>query len=400
MRPGFEGTNLGGRLSSLGDVLVLAPDSGVPAVGAPRRWWRAPSAAWVTVDWRMTRFDPYPLSLTFGLRHYAFGERAIAERLGKAGLPVDTVAETWEVSDHGDMPATVTNGTYQGSSLRSLVERYPEELVAPGWRGPHFPLLVKFLDASHMLPIHLHPDDLRARQHFGQPNGKSEAWHVLWAEPGAVVYVGVKAGVTRQDLERAALERRVTTLMHRYSVAAGDTVHVPGGVLHTFGPGMLILEVQQTSDLSASVMPEDVYGRPLARDVWLANIRATLDLLTSDAQPQPTPGTVVWEGPLRRSTGCVDPNFVLERWSFTGELRTQPGEGGCATLTNLGAPIEIEYGHGSVRLERASSCLLPAVLASVTLRVADRQPTDPEAADFVVCRLPAPEEIAAKVPGG
>jgi mannose-6-phosphate isomerase len=334
----------------------------------------------------MRPFEPAPLHLTFGMRHYAFGERAIATRLGKAGLPDRTVAETWEVSDHDDMPAIITDGSYRGETLRSLVARYPDELVAPGWRGPHFPLLVKFLDASHALPIHLHPDDLRARERFGQPNGKSEAWHVLWAEPDAHVYVGLKPGANREELERAALATRVTEWMHRYPVAAGDTVHVPGGVLHTFGPGMLILEVQQTSDLGASVMPHDVYGRRLTREAWIANIHETLDLLTSDAQPRPNPGVVVMEGPLRRSTGCVDPNFVLERWSFPGEIRAQPGEGACATLTNLGAPIEIEHAQGRARLERASSCVLPAAIGAVVLRVEDSQP-----ADLVVCRLPAPQ---------
>jgi mannose-6-phosphate isomerase len=97
----------------------------------------------------------------------------------------------------------------------------------------------------------------------------------------------------------------------------------------------------------------------LAREGWIANNHETLGLLTSNAQPRPNPGVVVREGPLRRSTGCVDPHFVLERWSFPGEIRAQPG-GAWATLTNLGAPIEIEHAHGRARLERAGSCVLPA----------------------------------------
>jgi mannose-6-phosphate isomerase len=317
------------------------------------------------------------------MRHYAFGERAIAERLGKAGLPEGTIAETWEVSDHHDLPATITNGAYRGESLRSLVARYPDELVAVGWRGPHFPLLIKFLDASHRLPIHLHPDDAAARARFGEPNGKSEAWHVLWAEPGAVVYVGVKPGVARTDLERACLEGRVTELMVEYPVVAGETVHVPGGVLHTFGPGMLILEVQQTSDLAASVMPDDVYGRPLAREQWLANIRETLDLLTSAARPRPQLGETLTAGAWRRTIGCVDPHFVLERWAWRGALQASPGSGRCATLTNLGAPIDIEFERGRISLERASSCVLPAALGSLTLAAPDEHE-----ADVVVCYLP------------
>jgi mannose-6-phosphate isomerase len=121
-----------------------------------------------------------------------------------------------------------------------LVACDPDGLVAPGWPVPHFPLRVKFLDAGHALPIQLHPDDLRARERFGQPNGKSEAWHVPWAEPEVHVYVGVKPRASRVERQRAALEARVAESMHRYP-AAGDTVHVPGGVMHTVGPGLLII---------------------------------------------------------------------------------------------------------------------------------------------------------------
>ena len=335
----------------------------------------------------MTPFEPYPLRLTFGLRHYAFGGRAIAERLGKEGLPDQTVAETWEVSDHDDAPATITNGRYRDQPLRTLVEHYPNELVRPGWHGTRFPLLVKFLDASHELPIHVHPDDARARERYGEPNGKNEAWHVLWAEPDAHVYVGVRAGTTRAELERSCLQHRVKELMHRYPITAGSTVHVPGGVLHTFGPGMLILEVQQTSDLAASVMPEDVYGRPLPCERWTANIHETLDLLTCPAQPRPTAGQPVADGSWRRTIGCVDPAFVLERWAFGGAIRTLPGNGGCATLTNLAAPLDIEYAGGRFTLDQATSCLLPAALGEVEITVKDQRQ-----GDLVVCRLPSEEE--------
>ena len=119
--------------------------------------------------------DPYPIKLTYHVRAYAFGERLIPETLGKKDVPEGVVAETWEVSDYRDAPAMVTNGPYAGKKLHDLVEEYPDELVGEGWRGPHFPLLEKFLDASHMLPVHLHADDETARRKHGEPHGKTEA---------------------------------------------------------------------------------------------------------------------------------------------------------------------------------------------------------------------------------
>lgn len=128
----------------------------------------------------------YPLKLTFHVLTYAFGERLIPERLGKEGVPATgRVSETWEVSDYGETTGTVTNGPLAGESLNALVRAHPHELVGPGWSGDRFPLLVKLLDASHALPVHLHADDETARRLYGEPNGKTEAWHILWAAPGS-----------------------------------------------------------------------------------------------------------------------------------------------------------------------------------------------------------------------
>jgi mannose-6-phosphate isomerase len=328
------------------------------------------------------RFDPYPLRLDVGVRSYAFGERSIAERLGKAGLPPGVVAETWEVSDHDDEPATVTNGRYRGRRLRDLVRAFPDDLVRPGWSGPHLPLLVKFLDAAHRLPIHVHPEDATARLRYGAPNGKDEAWHVLWAEPGASVLVGVRPGLDRAALRAAFRAQAYDEALLRYPVATGDTVLVPGGVLHSFGPGLLILEVQQTSDLSESVMPEDVYGRPLSPPAWEAAIEAALDAATSDARPRPEAGATLEDGAAHRVLGCRSPRFALERWTLRAPYATRVGDGGFATVTNLGAALEIEHRGGRERLTRAASCLLPAALGEVVFH------PDGEG-EAVVCYVPS-----------
>jgi len=323
----------------------------------------------------------YPLKLSFHVRTYSFGERLIADRLGKTGLPEGTVAESWEVSDYRDAIATVRNGPLAGTSLRDLVERQPGALVGERWRGPHFPLLEKLLDASHMLPVHLHADDATARDKYGEPNGKTEAWHVLWAAPGASVLVGVRPGLSDEDLTAAFLEQDFDRVMYRYPVRAGDTVYVPGGVLHAFGPDTLIFELQQTSDLGQSVMPHDLYGNELDGDAWRRNIRETLDELRRDRYPRPNPGLLLEEGANRRTMGCAGPHFALERWALSEPHRVDAGPRRCTTLTNLGEPVSLRYDGGSERLERAESCVLPAALGTVDV--------EPEGdADLVACYLP------------
>jgi mannose-6-phosphate isomerase len=338
-------------------------------------------------------FTPYPLRLSYGVRRYAFGDRAIPERLGKADAPEGIVAETWEVSDHDDEPATILDGAYRGTPLRELVAQYPHELVRPGFRGERLPLLVKFLDAHHMLPVHVHPDDERAAARYGEPNGKDEAWHVLWAADDASVLAGVRPDVSRAALRAALQARAYDDVMLRHDVRSGDTVDVPGGVLHSFGPGLVILEVQQTSDLAESAMPTDLYGAELPQARWEANIEATLELLTSDARPRPLPLQLLYEdATLTRMLGCRNERFVLERWTLRGSVAARPGEGGFVALTNLGAALTIDYDGGSERVERAASRLLPAALGEVNVR-------PEEETEIVLCFEPNPGTDGSADPG-
>jgi mannose-6-phosphate isomerase len=307
----------------------------------------------------------YPLKLSFHVRSYAFGARLIPELLGKRGVPEGVVAETWEISDYRETTGTVTNGALAGQTLHALTLTYPDALVGEGWRGPHFPLLAKFLDASHMLPVHLHADDETARRKYGEPNGKTEAWHILWAKPGASILAGVKPHLDERALWQAFKRQDYDAVMPRYAIQAGDTVYVPGGVLHSFGPDTLIFEIQQTSDLAQSVMPTDLYGKPYPVEVWEQNLRETLDELRTHYQPRPNPGLVVEDGAARRVIGCAGPHFALERWTLRAPYREPAHPQRCATVTNLGEPLTLSYAGGVETLGRAESCLLPAAIGEV-----------------------------------
>jgi mannose-6-phosphate isomerase len=328
--------------------------------------------------------DLYPIKLTYHVRTYAFGDHLIPEMLYKRDAPEGVVAETWEISDYRDARGEVTNGTYAGRILHDLVSEYPDEMVGEGWRGPHFPLLEKFLDASKMLPVHLHADDETARRKHGEPHGKTEAWHILWAAQDASILAGVKEGVDRDELYRAFKAQDYDAVMPRYPIRAGDTVYVPGGVIHSFGPGTLIFEVQQTSDLGQSVMPEDLYGNPLDEETWNANIEAALDELRTDYYPRPNPGLALEDGRAdtnRRILCCAGPYFALERWTLM-EPYTEPSHPWrFLTLSNVGAPVRIEYADGTETLKSGESCILPAAIGEVRIVPEDE-------ASLVVCYVP------------
>ncbi len=325
---------------------------------------------------------PYPIKLTAHVRTYYFGERLIPDMLGKKGAPDGVVAETWEISDYRDTTGMITNGEYEGRTLHSLVEEFPEELVGSGWSGPHFPLLGKFLDASHMLPVHLHADDETAKRKHSEPNGKSEAWHILWAAEGATILAGVKKGVSRDELFEAFEAEDYESVMPRHEIKTGDTVYVPGGIIHTFGPDTLIYEIQQTSDLGQSVMPTDLYGNSLDEATWKHNINEALDELKTDYLPHPNPGLVLEEnGSNSRVLCCAGPHFAMERWTFS-EPYTMPRPERFMMLSNVGeGAVRIEYEGGEESLDRAESCVLPAAMGEVRL--------SPEGeASLIACYVP------------
>jgi mannose-6-phosphate isomerase len=325
----------------------------------------------------------YPIKLTHHVRAYAFGERLIPEMLGKKDVPEGVVAETWEISDYRETTGEVNNGSYAGRTLRELVSEFPEELVGKGWSGPHFPLLLKFLDASHMLPVHLHADDETAREKYGESNGKTEAWHILWAESGATILAGVKEGVGRERLLEAFKAQDYDAVMPRYEIRSGDTVYVPAGVIHSFGPDALVFEVQQTSDLGQSVMPEDLYGHALDEATWEQNINAALDELRTHYLPHPNPGLILEDATNRRTLCCAGPYFALERWTLAEPFVEPAHPERFVTLSNAGgATVHIEYEGGEERLERGESCILPAYMGEA------RVVPEKVEASLVVCYVP------------
>jgi mannose-6-phosphate isomerase len=323
----------------------------------------------------------YPIKLTYHVRSYYFGGRLIPEMLGKRDAPEGVVAETWEVSDYRETTGRITNGEYAGRTLHDLVTEFRGELVGEGWSGPRFPLLEKFLDASHMLPVHLHADDETAREKHGEPHGKTEAWHILWAAEGATILAGVKEGLTREVLFEAFKAKDYDAVMPRHEIRAGDTVYVPGGIIHSFGPDTLIFEVQQTSDLGRFVTPTDLYGEPLEEESWNANISAALDELRTHYLPRPNPGLVVEDGESRRVICCAGPYFALERWNLAQPYTEPSHPERCLTLSSVGDPVRIEYDAGTERLGRAESCILPAAIGEICVV--------PEGeASLIVCYVP------------
>ncbi|SOR78432.1 MULTISPECIES: type I phosphomannose isomerase catalytic subunit [Streptomyces] len=315
--------------------------------------------------------DWHPLRLTTPVKQHVFGGRAIAERLGRTGLPDGPVAETWEVSDVDGDASTVLEGPLAGRTLRQIMADHPEELLGPHVRpGPRFPLLTKFIDGSRPLPVHLHADDTTARRLEGEPHGKTEAWHILDAAPGATALVGTRPGVDRDTLHRALLAQDFDAVMRRLPVRAGQTVYVPGGTLHSFGPGTLVYEIEQTSDIQQHAMRtrmED--GSPVPEAEWHDNLARLLDEWRPGPRPELHSGTDIRrDGGVVRTVLCTSPYFALERWTAGTTAPLVHAFSTAQILTNAGAPVTVTSGPWTGRLDRARTLLLPAALGEVRVQ--------------------------------
>ena len=215
----------------------------------------------------------YPLIFRPILKSKVWGGRAL-ERFGKSLPEGEMIGESWEVVDldttsaggGGGNPerSVVSNGEHAGKTLHELIEACGSDLMGDlaATETGCFPLLVKYLDANDNLSVQVHPSQSYADTH-DDAFLKSEAWYIVDAEPGAVIYKGIKEG-TSPDAFRAAIEaNRVENHMIQIPVKAGDCHYLPSGTCHALGAGIVVAEVQTPSDTTFRVYDWGRTGRQL-----------------------------------------------------------------------------------------------------------------------------------------
>jgi mannose-6-phosphate isomerase len=190
-----------------------------------------------------------PLRFKPLLRPLVWGGRRLGEMLGKT-LPDDQpYGESWDVSDHASHSSCVADGPLAGVTLRQLMtERRGELLGAAAERYKVFPWLIKWLDAHDWLSVQVHPDDIKVKRWWPGEGGKTEAWFVVDALPGSKIYAGLQPGVDEKSLRTALAAGTVAECLHSFVPRPGDCVFLPAGTVHAVGGGVLMAEVQQTSD--------------------------------------------------------------------------------------------------------------------------------------------------------
>ena len=220
----------------------------------------------------------YPFKLEPVLHVKVWGGRRLADMMGKSLPTAEPYGESWELHD----TAVVANGALRGNSLGDLARQHGADLLGEG-KDPAegFPLLAKLIDASDWLSIQVHPNDAQARELECEPRGKTEAWVILHAEPGARLVIGLRQGASRERIAEAIQGRRLEAHLAYAEVKTGDVLHIPANTIHALGPGILVYEIQQSSDLTYRLYDWGrlgLDGQPrelhIAKSLQVANLEA------------------------------------------------------------------------------------------------------------------------------
>lgn len=188
------------------------------------------------------------------LKERLWGGSGLKKKLGKT-TDIENIGESWEISTvHGNV-SRVREGDLKGKSLKELIALYPEEILGKSVYkrfGKEFPILIKFIDAKKDLSIQLHPNDELAKKRHDS-FGKTEMWYVMDADPGAKLIVGFNRDVSKEEYVKSLQDDSLLDLLNYEEVKTGDTFFINTGKIHAIGSGVLLAEIQQTSDITYRV---------------------------------------------------------------------------------------------------------------------------------------------------
>lgn len=314
----------------------------------------------------------WPIKLQARLHATIWGGRNLADIAGK-DIPSDTlIGESWE-TETGNL---ALNEPYRGKSLSELVNALGVALVgtrAAEIFGLRFPLLAKFIDAQDRLSVQVHPNDQYAHEHEGGKLGKTEAWYILHAEPDAQLVFGLERQASADEVRHAIAETRLETLLHSFTVHAGQVVFVPAGTVHAIGAGVVLYELQEYSDVTYRLYD---YGRLQSngkpRDLHLEQGLAVMRYAPPLAETVMPISIAPDGGELSRRVLVACKYFVLEELKIMGTMNRSTDSSSCQIVSVLAGTCELTAREGaSIQLGLGDTAVLPAALGNYTLRGAD-----------------------------
>lgn len=258
-----------------------------------------------------------PLFLTPYFRPKIWGGRKLNTVLGY-DIPDGKVGEAWVISGYKDDASTVNAGPLKGKTLREVYLEHPELFGNP--KTKEFPLLVKFLDANDNLSVQVHPDDEYARIHEND-SGKTESWYVLHAEPGAKLIYGHNA-TSKKELEDWIKNGKWSKLLRYVPVKEGDFLYVPSGTVHALTKGIMVIETQQSSDVTYRLYDWDRVDKKTGkkRELHIKQSLDTIQVLHKDPKLKITSETLGDAKITTLAQPPMSPHFYLWQIDVDGSF--------------------------------------------------------------------------------
>jgi mannose-6-phosphate isomerase len=294
-----------------------------------------------------------------------WGSHSLAPYFPEMSDLPEPVGEAWLTGSE----CRFASGPFAGRQLGEIWREVP-----PEWAGTaressgDFPLLVKFIFPEDKLSVQVHPDDAYAQRHeqAAGGRGKTEMWYVIDARPGAEVLVGLRSGVTREDFTRAIAGGTAENCLDRIPLGPGDAVFVPAGTAHTIGPGLVLCEIQEFSDLTYRVY--DYNRRDRNGQLRPLHIDKALDVMHFGKQHggKITP-VVIGRGTLQETHYAACRYFATERWAFADSIEAPVSAERFELLIFLEGRGHIGWGAERAMYRPAQVWLIPAALRRLAL---------------------------------
>lgn len=296
-----------------------------------------------------------PLRFRPIFRDYLWGGKRLAE-LGKNIGNAERIAESWEIVDHGEDQSIVASGPFVGRSLHQLVTEEAQALLGRHAGLAQFPLLLKFLDCQKTLSVQVHPNDAQAAKLDPPDLGKTEAWVILAADPGSKLYAGLKNRVGPKELQSAIARGKCDECLHEFEPRAGECVLIEAGTVHALGAGLLVAEIQQSSDTTYRLFDwnrVDRDGKP--RELHIEQALETIDFDRGPVNPVQPSKT---DSPdVERLVSCD--KFILDRRTVR-DPQSIPRDDRFHILAVVDGGVALHSNGAIESLQRGDTVLIPA----------------------------------------
>ena len=312
----------------------------------------------------------YPLKFKPIFKDKIWGGRKIKEVLGMDYGPLPNCGEVWLLSGLWDEQSEIANGDFEGDEINDLVETFMGDLVGESVfdkYGEQFPLLLKIIDANDWLSVQVHPDDeLAEKRELG--NGKTEMWYVMQADPGAELVSGFNCEMNRMKYIRVLKDNAIESVLNRETAEKGDVFYIPAGRVHALGPGIMVGEIQQTSDVTYRIYDWDrIDVAGMRREL---HIPQSLDAVDFD----PVEHYKTTYVPMLNKTVSVveSPYFTTNMLHLQGEMAKDYSElDSFVLLMPVEGKILLEWENGSVFVATGEVVLIPNVIEKVIIKAQD-----------------------------